>query len=267
MIVRRCHLFFLMVCVFCLGAIFDAQAIQKPQPISTDARIKTVFYNSNEIYKFTGHYGYQSVVEFAPGEEIMTISIGDSVSWQLQPAGSRLFIKPIEQDALTNMTIITDQRTYHFELHADETGDIEDKGLTFVLRFIYTDQTPAVISVAGQDPNPDLTDPEVRATLNFNYSIVGPETIAPIRIFDDGEFTFFEFRDKNAEVPAFYHVDPLGNESIMNFRTVNDYIVVERVSPRYTLRSGAYVLCVYNEEMAMETIPGPPEKRWWEKIF
>ena len=265
------HIFFGMVLSLCIHMFMhQAHAVQQPLPIATDSRIKTVFFNPNEIYKFTGHYGYQSVIEFSSEEEIITISIGDSVAWQLQPSGSRLFIKPVEQDALTNMTVITTLHTYHFELHADDVGEnITDKGLTFVLRFTYGDSGDygGFISLGGQLPPPDLTDPEVRARMNFNYSIVGPDIISPIRIFDDGEFTYFEFRDKNAEIPAFFLVNPLSEESIVNYRTIGDYIVVERVAPRFTLRNGAYVVCVYNEAMEMPQIPAPEKESWWEKIF
>jgi type IV secretion system protein VirB9 len=248
-----------------------ACALIAPQPLATDSRIKTVPYSPNEVYKFIGHYGYQSSIEFGADEKIMTISLGDSVAWQIKPAGSRLFIKPVEQDALTNMTIITSSHTYSFELHAEETDNIKDKDMTFALRFLYGDskdgENAGMTIHQDQDPVPDLTDPEVRKTLNFNYSIVGPELHSPIRIFDDGEFTYFEFRDKNGEVPAFFAVDPLQNEAVINFRTVGPYIVVERVAPKFTLRSGAYVICVFNENMKVDPIPQPDKESFWNRLF
>ena len=248
-----------------------AYALIEPQPLATDSRIKTVPYSPNEIYKFIGHYGYGSSIEFSADEKIMTISLGDSIAWQIKPAGSRLFIKPVEQDALTNMTVITSAHTYQFELHAEESDNIKDKDMTFALRFLYGDnkdgESSAMTIHQDQDPVPDLTDPEVRKTLNFNYSIVGPEQHSPIRIFDDGEFTYFEFRDKNGEVPAFFAVDPLKNEAVINFRTVGPYIVVERVAPKFTLRSGAYVICVFNENMKTDPIPEPEDESFWQKLF
>jgi type IV secretion system protein VirB9 len=259
--VALCFIMLIMVWVS------PASALIVPQPLATDSRIKTVPYSANEIYKFTGHYGYQSAIEFGADEKIMTVSIGDSVAWQLKPTGSRLFVKPVEQDALTNMTVITSAHTYNFELHAEETDNVKDKDMTFVLRFMYGDDLPAMTIGDGQDPVPDLTDEEVLKTLNFKYSIVGPESHSPIRIFDDGEFTYFQFRDKNADIPAFFLVDPLQNEAVINFRAVGDYIVVERVAPRFTLRSGAYVICVYNENMKVEPIPEPEEESIWNKIF
>lgn len=241
-----------------------ALALQEARPIATDSRIRTVRYNPNEVYDFVGHYGYQSLIEFSAEEEIQSVSVGDSVAWQVVPSGNKLFIKPVEQDALTNMTVVTTRGLYHFELHAEETENIRDKEMVFVLRFIYPDdQAGGVSNYIGNNEVPDITDPEVLKTLNFNYSVAGPEFQAPIRVFDDGDFTYFQFRDHNSEIPAFFYVDPDGSEGMINFRTRGDYIVVERVSPAFTLRNGPYVLCIFNDAMPMPPRVAPVKDGDW----
>ena len=79
-------------------------------PITTDSRIRTLVYNANEVYELKFYYNYQSFVEFSQDEEIEMISIGESFAWRLTPAGKRLFIRPLEIAAHTNMTIITNKR-------------------------------------------------------------------------------------------------------------------------------------------------------------
>ncbi len=232
-----------------------AMALQEPRPIATDSRIRTVRYSPNEVYQFIGHYGYQSAIEFEPEEKIQTVSIGDSVSWMVNPAGNRLFLKPIDQNALTNMTVITDKRSYLFELHAEETQDIRDREMVFVMRFIYPNADQAQMDFTTFEAFPDIEkEPE---KFNMRYTIRGSNVIEPIRIFDDGQFTYFEFRDKNADIPAFFHVDSDNNEELINFRKRGNYIVVERVSPRFTLRRGPDILCVYNEAMKVIPVPQP----------
>ena len=145
------------------------------------------------------------------------------------------------------MTVITSAHTYLFELHARETDDIEDQNMVFVMRFVYpgSEGGDAVSHYLDSVPSPDLeNNPE---KYNFNYTIAGSDEVAPIRIFDDGEFTFFQFRNKNADVPAFFMVDNQGNESIINYRTRGDYIVIERVAGKFTLRHGTDIVCVFNE--------------------
>src|SRR5690606_36188032 len=84
--------------LFCLSAIFAfaKNSFSQPVPITTDSRIKTLVYNPNVVYQLKFHYGYQSFIEFSDDEEIEMISIGESFSWRLTPAGKRLFIRPLE---------------------------------------------------------------------------------------------------------------------------------------------------------------------------
>lgn len=258
------RLAFLTLLAFAVLSDSPVFALQEPRPLATDRRIQTVRYSANEVYRFVGHYGYQAIVEFAPDEEVSTVSLGDSIAWQVNPVGSRLFLKPVEQDAMTNMSVITNKRTYHFELHAEETEDISASDMIFVLRFVYPDDYAGdYSSFVAEDPAPDLTDPEVLKTLNFNYSIVGSDVIAPIRIFDDGEFTYMEFKEINGDIPAVFWVDSAGEENLINFRKNANYIVVERVTSQFTLRNGADVICVFNESRPMPPRVPPTDDQPW----
>ncbi len=243
----------LIFALLALGCAASAEALQTPRAIATDSRIRTVRYSANEVYQFIGHYGYQSAIEFDADEKIQTVSVGDSVAWMINPSGNRLFLKPIEQNALTNMTVITDKHSYLFELHAEETKDIRDKDMVFSYRFIYPQSDTSAVDFNQFEELPDLE--KDAAKFNFNYSIRGSSVIEPIRIFDDGEFTYFEFKDKNAELPAFFRVDSVGNEELINFRKRGPYVVVERVAGRFTLRRGADIICVYNETVPPSTTP------------
>jgi type IV secretion system protein VirB9 len=240
---------FLGACLLTVLMSMPASAILIPQPLATDPRIKVVSYAPNEVIKYTGFYRVQTSWEFPIDETIQTISLGDPVAWIMQPSGNRLFIKPVEQDATTNMTLITDKHLYLFELHAGEAKGVDDKNVTWILRIINPSGTDTGFTQTGLDPVPDLSTDDP-SKYNFRYTVSGSEDITPIRIFDDGEFTYFEFRDKNGEIPAFYTVDSQNNETMINFRTRGPFIVVERVAPRYTLRHGNAVVCIFNEAMS-----------------
>lgn len=212
-----------------------------------DHRVHLVPYQKDQVFKFLGHYRFQSSIELEENEAIQTISLGDSTAWLINPLGNRIFLKPIEPDATTNMTLITNKRTYLFELHSRETDDIGDPEMIFIMRFLYSDSD----NTAGFDQYTDEVGvPDIDKhpeNYNFNYTISGNQEISPIRIFDDGEFTYFEFKDKNADIPGFFMVDENNEESLINYRTRGNYIVVERVSSRYTLRLGNKIVCVFNE--------------------
>jgi type IV secretion system protein VirB9 len=226
-----------------------AFAIRESRPTAIDSRIRVMVYHPDDVFKYIGYYGYQASIELAKDEEVVSISMGDTTSWQIVPAGFRIFIKPMERDATTNMTLITNKRTYFFELYAEEAQDIRDPDMVFNVKFIYPDEEEedTLKNFVSAGTGPDLTHPE---KYNFNYSISGFEEIAPIKIFDDGEFTYLQFRDKNAEMPAIFAVDEDLRESMVNSRLSPNnanMIIVEQVFPKFSIRLGKKVTCVFNE--------------------
>ncbi|CAG7589273.1 MAG: P-type conjugative transfer protein VirB9 [Candidatus Midichloria sp.] len=239
--------------------VMPSKATTVPRGIGNENRIKIINYKPNTVFRFVGHYTYQSIIEFGLDEEIDTISMGTPTPWQIVPAGNRIFLKPVEDDATTNMTVITNKRMYFFEMHAEDATDIDDDNLSFVVKFVYPDDgiyssfavnssnsgASQAIRTLSSYHGPDLTHPEL---YNFNYKISGKRSdIEPLQIFDDGEFTYFKFRNINAEIPAIFLVDSDNREGIINYRIAGKYVVVERVAAKFTLRHGKSTICVFNE--------------------
>lgn len=223
----------------------SSYAVQEGRGLPSDTRIKVMPYRSDDVHRYVGYYGYQSSIEFEQNEIIGTITLGDSTGWQLVPNGNRLFLKPIIENADTNMTVITDKRVYHFELYAKSATGVDDPNLTFAIKFLYpTGENGDDIANYSRHVGVDLGRPE---NYNFNYMVSGNENVTPRRIFDDGEFTYFLFRAPNTDIPAFFTVDDDGGESVVNYRVDGEYIVVEKVAKRFTLRNGREIVCVYNE--------------------
>lgn len=227
-----------------------AQAAQQPRLLGSEKKFRSYVFNPNDVYLYIGHYTYQGFIEFEAGETIGTISMGDPSLWMFEHLGNRLFLKPVGEDnSETNMTVITSKRIYHFELMAKEAKGINDKDLVFVAKFMYPDEKDKNIvefPKADKSDEPDMHDLTI---YNFNYQYTGEPSIAPLKVFDNGEFTYFQFAKKNAEIPAIFTVDAAGFESLVNFRSAGDYIIVERVAPQFTLRNGPDIVCVYNSSM------------------
>lgn len=232
-----------------------------PYPMAGNEHIKLLNYNPIAIHRYTGYYGYQSSIIFEPGETIDVVSMGDSSGWQFVPKGNRLFLKPISDNAETNATIITNKRVYQFEFHADDASGLEDPKLAYEVRFVYPSgsaQGPfkqGVIDVGAQEiPDPSSED-IAKKGLNFDYSIAhfaGSNSILPIKVFDDGRFTYVQFRKLGSQIPSFFSVDAEGYESIVNFHVSGDYVVIESVEPLFTLRYGARTACLFNEDLIGE---------------
>jgi len=242
-----CYFFSLAIL---LSAPFVAQAAQMPRYLGTEKKFRSYIYNPNDVYRYLGHYTYQGFIEFEEGETIGTISMGNPSLWLFEHLGNRLFLKPVGEDnSETNMTVISSKRVYHFELMAKEAKGISDKDLIFVAKFVYPDEKDKNIVEFAKSSASDEPDMRDLTAYNFNYKYTGDPAIAPLKVFDNGEFTYFQFTKRNAEIPAIFTVDSEGFESLVNFRSAGSYIIVERVSPQFTLRNGSGIVCVYNSNL------------------
>lgn len=235
---------------FVIAALLPAPALaaQVARPAASDARILLATYRDREVYKIVASYGFQTTIEFSEQETVETISIGDSIAWQVVPAGHRVFLKPQEQNAATNMTVVTNLRPYYFELSAKKVNS--PASVTFLVRFTYPDSSPTVSAASGTTravppPSRKPTD------YNFNYTLAGAQEITPLRVFDDGEFTYMQFRALT-DLPAIFLVDKDKQESVVNYRIEGNYVVIERTANQFSLRHGNEVACVYNRN------PSPP---------
>lgn len=233
--------------IFTVGSV---EAAKTPNPMLTDSRVRQVMFDSNQVYELVGTYGYQTSVEFAPDELVKVVTLGDSIAWQSVPYQNRIFIKPVEPDAVTNMTVITDKRTYYFKLNSAKTSGAS---LTFNVKFMYPNNQNGIVTAQVASPTSDApaaqqscsrVDP---SAVNFNYSTASDRRggIALKRAFDDGQFTCLLFA-KNSEIPNVYLVGNNGTESLVNTRREGDYLVIERTGALFTLRSGANHLCLLN---------------------
>ena len=241
MTMRKMFLALLFAATFTGGA--QAQGTE-PEPGTTDPRMRTVFYRPDDVVWLRGHLGYQMLVEFDPDERIENVSVGDSTAWQVTPnrRATLLFLKPVERGAATNMTVVTNLRRYAFQLTATEATNAADPNIIFDVRFLYP-QKEQVIEV----PPPPAAAPAAPTVdqLNFAYDTTGSKTIAPVRVFDDGIATYFQFPEP-METPAIFAVDASGAESLINFQVRGRYFVVDAIGPTFSLRLGKEKTTVRN---------------------
>ena len=209
-----------------------------PRGSVTDARVKLLVYSTNQVYKLVAYYGYQIDIQISDNEEIKTIAAGDSVGWQIVGAGQHIFIKPMASQARTNLSVVTSKRTYIFDLSARSPSDHGD--IAYLVRFRYPEtETLAslVKSAVGKDG----------PSFNLDYKTAGSKNVQPMHVFDDGQFTYFEF-DPTRQLPAIFVVGADGKESLVNYRMEGSYVVVERLGEFYTLRSGHETATAINQK-------------------
>ena len=83
-------------------------------------------------------------------------------------------------------------------------------------------------------------------TLNTHYTMYGDEGISPFGVYDDGTFTYFDYRGNlvSDRLPVVYKVVD-GFDAIVNTRFKDGYLIAETLSPEgWTLVNGKQTVCV-----------------------
>lgn len=242
--------FFLMLAVFMGGALTAPHTLVAQQmPVVTDSRVKTLVYNANDVYSVLTHYGYQSNIEFHPKERVQTVVLGDRVNWQIIPAGRRIFIRPLEEDLHTNMTVVTSERSYQFDLRSNRGGELKgDEELVYVVRFYYPeDDAKALPAVYASQIQPQFAMPTLMPapSVNYRYSFTGPDALAPAKIYDDGQSTYMQLPRPPEAVSA---ILADGREIPVTPEAQADGTTrLNLVASRMNLRYGSDVVSIYNE--------------------
>ena len=97
-----------IVAALAVALALPAHAARTPNSLSTDARIRQVQFDPNQVYEVTGTYGYQTTLEFGAGEAVVGWAVGDSIAWQVRHdpgKPNKLYLKPTEANAATNLTV------------------------------------------------------------------------------------------------------------------------------------------------------------------
>jgi type IV secretion system protein VirB9 len=216
-----------------LTTFLALSAATVPRAGTADPHIQSVVYDPDEVIALKGALGWQIMIEFGADERIENVSIGDSLAWQVTPnkRAKMLFLKPLLRNGNTNMTVVTSQRRYAFDLSAGP----RTSHTPWVLRFDY----PA--PVVEQLPPPP---PPAPVKLNFGYVRSGYSGIMPTRVWDDGRQTYFEFAAETP-IPAIFAAGPgKKDESLVNVATRGRVQVVQQTGPRFILRAGSHFVTV-----------------------
>lgn len=231
-----------------------------PKQGNFDPHVRVVDFNALDVVKLVTFFGVSTHIQFSESETILDVAVGDELAWTLKPRGNNLFIKPKAINADTNLTVITNKRTYHFALvlQTRSTKDASawsDSSLIYSLIFNYPDDVRALLASEAKREASIVTTVSVRTKLldaskavqNFDYWVAGSEEISPTEARDDGRFIFLKFSG-NRDMPAIFSVDSQGNESLINTNVIDgNRIVIQKMFASLMLRKGPLVASVVNK--------------------
>lgn len=208
-----------------------------PAAVPLDPRIKRYAYSENSIYRLDLYLKSVTALQFSEGEEVQSILIGDSASWEVVKlkSGNIVSVKPTVASAATNMTIYTDKRVYSFELNC--LGEMAAGTLAppqFRTVFTYPDDKKSKTEKPQTVP---------AGPVDSDYLISGRASFRPLRVQDNGRQTTF-FLPSNARRPAIFKVGRDRKEELINSRTEGNRILVDGTSDYWVLRIGDESVCV-----------------------
>jgi type IV secretion system protein VirB9 len=237
-----------------------AQALETPSSAPQDNRVRFVDYEPYNITRIVGSLRSSVQVEFAEDEEIAHVALGNTVAWEVAPAGNILFLKPRENQPVTNISVVTTRRngatrSYQMELTARDGSVASGQPTYFYVKFRYPAddaerrrRDAAARAQAAQAGYADkvLTFHEQYGPRNWRYSAQGSAALEPEAVYDNGKLTTFAFTG-NQEMPAIYMESSDGTESLVPKSVEGDLVLVQAISRKFILRRGGDVLCIFNE--------------------
>jgi type IV secretion system protein VirB9 len=236
-----------------------ALALMLDQTAGDDPRLISLRWHDNRVVRLVGRAGIEATISLDPDEHIENVAIGDANAWQVTPnrRANMLFVKPLAAHAHTNLTVVTERRTYFFDLVASPGARP-----IYGLRMTYPEPPakpappPPPAPLTGEEAalvhgaaTPPPVDP---ASLDTGFAVRGARELAPARVFADGHDTYIAW-PKGVTLPAVLGRNDRGVEGPINYAMRDDMIVIAGVPDTIVLRSGKAVATIEHQHPAKPT--------------
>lgn len=202
-------------------------------------------YAEGSLYQVFASPGRITDIVLQEGEELVTVSAGDTVRWIVGDTTSasgaaqrvHVLVKPVRSNLKTNLLIATNRRIYLLELTA--TAE------TWMASVSWDYPQDRIAALRHQARRAEAAAPAAEGIplerLAFRYDITGDTAPwRPLRAFDDGEHVYIQFPPGIAqgELPPMFVVGTTGKAELVNYRYRAPYYIVDRLFGAAELRLG-----------------------------
>lgn len=211
-----------------------------PQALPTDSRMVVMKYNPAQIFSILTAPSYMTHIELEPGEKLtIAPALGDTIQWEVETDSNHVFLKPDAANIRTNMSLVTNKRTYQFNLVASPEGGVYYQYVQFKYPDNSLKKLRQSVEVESESlrvqsqTNMQVVDP---TAFNSNYKITGSGKFKPEFVQDDGKFTYIKLAADLKELPIVY-VKENGAYSQVNYtpKPKNNFITVTRTADEFVL--------------------------------
>jgi type IV secretion system protein TrbG len=203
-------------------------------------------YSDGALYQVYTSPGRVTVIALQQGEELVTVSAGDTVRWIVGDTASgagvslrvNILVKPTRVGLKTNLVITTNRRTYLLELSSTPQAWMASASWDYPKDRMLALQKQAQQAQAAAPVDSGLSLERIK----FRYAISGDvPPWKPLRAFDDGERVYIQFPAGIAqgELPPLFVIGAQGDGQLVNYRFRSPYYVVDRLFGAAELRLGA----------------------------
>jgi P-type conjugative transfer protein TrbG len=202
-------------------------------------------YSEGALYQLYASPGRVTDIMLQEGEELVTVSAGDTVRWIVGDTTSasgaaqrtHVLVKPVRANLKTNLVITTSRRIYLLELTATEQ--------TWMASVSWDYPQDRMTALKAQAQRAEAAAPLAEGIalerIAFRYEITGATPPwRPLRAFDDGERVYIQFPAGIAqgELPPIFVIGVAGDAQLVNYRYRAPYYIVDRLFGAAELRLG-----------------------------
>jgi len=202
-------------------------------------------YADGALYQVYTSPGRVTVIALQQGEELVTVSAGDTVRWIVGDTASgtgatlrvNVLVKPTRVGLKTNLVVATNRRTYLLELSSTPQAWMASVSWDYPKDRMLALQRQAQQAQASAPVETGLALEQIR----FRYAVSGDSPPwKPLRAFDDGERVYIQFPAGigQGELPPLFVIGPQGDGQLVNYRFRFPYYVVDRLFGAAELRLG-----------------------------
>ncbi|WP_096663528.1 P-type conjugative transfer protein TrbG [Polaromonas sp. AET17H-212] len=203
-------------------------------------------YADGALYQVYTSPGRVTVIALQEGEELVTVSAGDTVRWVVGDTASgagaslrvNVLVKPTRTGLKTNLVITTNRRMYLLELSSTPQAWMASVSWDYPKDRMLALQKQAQQAQAAAPVDSGLSLEQIK----FRYAISGDSPPwKPLRAFDDGQRVYIQFPGGIAqgELPPLFVIGAQGDGQLVNYRFRSPYYVVDRLFGAAELRLGA----------------------------
>lgn len=206
------------------------------------------YYKSNTYEVYT-KVNFTTALKFNSDEEIVYVGGGDTENWMIDETkggsdGSAIiFVKPNDENLLTNLTVITNKRTYFIMLHSSK-----NRRYNPLVEWSY----PYEVSMKfkRKDGKAYEYNHEIKSNvkdakdLNFGYTWSKKYSFSPEQVYNDGVKTIIILPKQLQESPVVYGYSEDGELTLINSRTIDNKIIIDKVVNKLQLVLGKIIVDV-----------------------